>query len=79
MAAMGYVTRRELLCAAIGGPALSKRGPTEDERRLREMEAQCLIRAGSGKLPAGFWDAPRPADPEGLVRQALIEERRKGR
>ena len=51
----------------------------EDERRLREMEAQGLIRVGSGKLPKGFWDAPRPADPEGRVRQALIEERREGR
>lgn len=54
--------------------------PHDDhEQRLREMEGQGLIRMGSGKLPKGFWKAPRPQDPEGRVRQALLEERREGR
>jgi prevent-host-death family protein len=55
-------------------------GPQDlEERRLRNMESQGLIRVGSGKLPKGFWDAPRPADRTGGVRKALIEERREGR
>ena len=51
----------------------------EEQRRLREMEVQGLIRIGSGKLPKGFWKAPRPEDPAGRVREALLEERREGR
>ena len=52
---------------------------TEEEQRLRRMEVQGLIRMGSGKLPRDFWNSPRPEDPGGLVRQALLEERREGR
>jgi len=48
-------------------------------KRLRRLEAQGLLRLGSGQLPKGFWDAPRPQDPAGLVRQALEEERRESR
>jgi prevent-host-death family protein len=51
----------------------------EEEQRLRALEGRGLLRLGRGKLPKGFWSAPRPADPEGLVRQALIEEREEGR
>lgn len=51
---------------------------SEDER-LAELERQGLVRVGSGKLPEGFFDLPRPADPEGSLRAALIEERREGR
>ena len=51
----------------------------EEEQRLRAMEVRGLLRLGKGKLAKGFWDAPRPADPAGLVRQALIEEREEGR
>ena len=54
--------------------------PEDDEqRRLQEMERQGLIRLGTRKLPKDFWQRPRPADPEGSVLQALIEERREGR
>ena len=52
---------------------------TDEERRLQRLEAQGIIRRGTGKLPKDFWDLPRPPDPEGKVRQALIEERREGR
>lgn len=48
------------------------------EEHLLEMAKDGLIRLGTGKLPAGFWRLPRPADPEGLVRAALGEERRDG-
>ena len=46
---------------------------------LAEMERQGVIRLGPGILPKDFTTLPRPADPEGLVRQALLEERGKGR
>ncbi|MGI8909539.1 MAG: type II toxin-antitoxin system Phd/YefM family antitoxin [Rubrobacteraceae bacterium] len=47
--------------------------------RLRTMEREGLVRLGSGKLPEGFFEKERPADPEGLLREAALEEREKGR
>ena len=47
--------------------------------RLRAMEREGLVRLGSGKLPEGFFEKERPADPEGLLREAALEERREGR
>jgi len=52
---------------------------TDEEQRLRRLEAQGIIRRGTGKLPKDFWDLPRAQDPEGELRKALIEERRTGR
>ena len=46
--------------------------------QLVEMEKQGLIKIGSGKLPKGFWDLPRPKDPKGLVVKAVLREREKG-
>ena len=46
---------------------------------LTRMEKQGLIKLGSGRLPKDFWTLPRPEDPKGLVRRALIEEREGGR
>jgi len=46
---------------------------------LSKMEKQGLIRLGTGKIPKDFWRMPRPEDPQGLVLQALLEERREGR
>lgn len=51
----------------------------EEEKRLRLLEAQGIIRMGTRKLPKGFWEIPRGQDPAGAVRQALLEERREGR
>jgi prevent-host-death family protein len=45
---------------------------------LVEMEKQGLIKIGSGKLPKGFWDLPRPKDPKGLVLKAVLREREEG-
>ena len=47
--------------------------------RLRAMERDGLVRLGSGRLPAGFFDKERPADPGGLLREAVVEEREEGR
>ena len=46
---------------------------------LTNLERQGVIKLGSGKLPKGFWSMPRPADPDGLVLKALLEEREAGR
>lgn len=42
---------------------------------VREMEAQGLLKRGRKPLPANFWDLPRPADPDGAVRAAVVRER----
>lgn len=45
---------------------------------LVEMEKQGFIKIGSGKLPKGFWDLPRPKDPKGLILKAALREREEG-
>jgi prevent-host-death family protein len=46
--------------------------------QLLEMEKQGFIKIGSGKLPKGFWDLPRPKDPKGLVLKAALRDREEG-
>lgn len=46
-----------------------------NHERLARMEERGEIKLGSGKIPAGFWTKPRPADPEGEIRAALLDER----
>jgi prevent-host-death family protein len=46
---------------------------------LIKMEKRGLVKLGSGRLPKNFWALSRPEDPEGLVLQALLEERTEGR
>jgi prevent-host-death family protein len=53
-------------------------GPAAFPAHLVEMEKQGLLKLGSGKLPKGFWNLPRPRDPEGLVRKAVLREREEG-
>ena len=45
---------------------------------LIEMEKHGLIKLGPGKLAKGFWELPRPKDPKGLVRKAVLREREEG-
>ena len=42
---------------------------------VRDMEAQGLLKRGQEPLPTDFWDLPRPADPHGAVRAAVVRER----
>lgn len=46
---------------------------------LMEMERAGLARVGTGTLPKGFWEAPRPQDPSGAGRKTLLEEREEDR
>ena len=47
--------------------------------RLRTMEREGLVRLGSGRLPEGFFDKARTRDPDGLLVEAVLEEREEGR
>ncbi len=42
---------------------------------LHALEAQGLVRVGTGRIPACFWNLPRGRDPKALVRTAVAEER----
>lgn len=54
----------------------TRSGPTPAE--LEAMIRAGLIRPPRKKLGPEFWDLPRPADPEGYVLKALLEEREEG-
>lgn len=56
-------------------PALS---PHTLPEYLAEMEKQGLIKLGTGRLPKGFWDMPRPEDPKGSVLKAVLRDREEG-
>jgi prevent-host-death family protein len=49
------------------------------ETRVMELVESGLAKPPVAKLPKDFWKRPRPADPEGLGVQALLEDRREGR
>lgn len=68
------VTERGRPIAMLSPTVSSKTLP----KHLVEMEKQGLIKLGSGKLPKGFWDMPRPKDPKGLTVKAVLEEREGG-
>ncbi|MFN2544601.1 MAG: type II toxin-antitoxin system Phd/YefM family antitoxin [Actinomycetota bacterium] len=68
------VTERGRAVAQLSPPASS--GEEDD---LQELVDRGVIRRGRGSIPPEFWDLPQPADPEGKVLAALLEERRMGR
>ena len=47
----------------------------DDRERLAQMEERGEIKLGSGRVPASFWTRPRPADPDGEVLSALLDQR----
>jgi prevent-host-death family protein len=62
------------------GKPVARLSRIDDERD----ELDELIRTGAARgpvkpLPDDFFDLPRPADPDGRVLRALLEERREGR
>ncbi|HLC26266.1 MAG TPA: type II toxin-antitoxin system prevent-host-death family antitoxin [bacterium] len=69
----------EILVTERGKP-IAKIVPLPLERstmspHLLELARAGLVRIGSGKLPKGFWNLPRPSDPQGAGLKALLEER----
>jgi len=54
--------------------------PEEQELKERLMRSgNSVVRKGSGKISADFWDLPWPDDPEGLLLKALLKDREQGR
>ena len=49
------------------------------EAELTELEREGIVRVGGMRIPAGFSDLELPEDPNGAVREALLEERAAGR
>lgn len=47
----------------------------DDRERLTHMEERGEIKLGSGRIPDDFWTKPRPADPDGETRAALLDLR----
>ena len=48
------------------------------DSELEELVMDGVVRPPTGELGEDFWELPRPADPEGRVLQALLDERREG-
>jgi prevent-host-death family protein len=74
---------QEVLVTDRGQPVARIVPVTRTEERipahLMALERAGLVRIGKGSLPEGFWDRPRPKDPEGLALRALLAEREEGR
>jgi len=51
-----------------------RREDAGDEKNLASLEIAGLAKVGKG-FPPGYWDEAGPADPEGALRAALVEER----
>jgi prevent-host-death family protein len=49
------------------------------EAATEELVRSGILRAPEQKLDAEFWRLPRPADADGLVLRALLDERRNDR
>lgn len=45
---------------------------------IKSLEKQGLVRSGSGRLPADFWELPRPEDKTRAALNALLSERETG-
>ena len=73
----------ELLVTDRGKPVAKivplKRGDLEVPPHLLELERAGGVRIGSGKLPPGFLNSPRPSDVQGRALDALLEEREESR
>ena len=68
----------EVLITEHGRPIarlLPLASPASVAEHVRDLEAQGLLKRGQKPLPADFWDLPRPVDPHGAVRAAVVRER----
>lgn len=56
-----------------------RRDETTIPPHLLTLERAGLVRIGTGKIKAHFWDSPRSKDKKGLALRYLLEEREEGR
>lgn len=68
----GVLEERELSAARRTPEAMN----IAEDARLMELERRGAIRRGPNKLPASFWELPRPEDPDSSVREAVDQDRR---
>jgi prevent-host-death family protein len=72
----------EVLVSERGRP-IAKLVPVTGREALpdhvAELARQGLARIGSRRLSRAFWAMPRPKDPKGRVREALLQERDQSR
>ena len=68
----------DVLITDHGQPVAKIVPAVTDEEHLAELERKGLIRLGTGRLPEGFFDMPRPKVEGPGVVEAVIEERREG-
>jgi prevent-host-death family protein len=75
-----YVARvragEEITVTDRGRPVARLVPADAEAEKLQELARAGVVRIGSGPLPAEFWLRERPADPDGSVLRALLEERR---
>lgn len=75
-------TGEEVLITEHGRPIarlLPIGNPVTLSAHLQDMEQKGLLKRGEKTLPADFWNLPRPVDPQGAVRSAVLSEREEGR
>ena len=75
-------TGEEVLITEHGRPIarlLPIENPVSLSDHLLDMEKKGLLKRGEKPLPTDFWNLPRPADPQGAVRSAVLSEREEGR
>lgn len=80
-----HVKRGEQVIVTERGRSIAKlvpipqsQDPEMERMRRLEREGRVIVH-GTGRIPPEFWLYEPPADPEGLVLKALLEERREGR
>ncbi|MCY4612132.1 MAG: type II toxin-antitoxin system prevent-host-death family antitoxin [Nitrospira sp.] len=75
-------TGEEVLITEYGRP-IARLLPIENSvslsEHLQDMEKKGLLKRGEKPLSADFWNLPRPADPQGAVRSAVLSERKESR
>ena len=75
-----YVERGERVVVTDRGRPIAVLGPVEEsgDDRYARLVAEGVLIPPKGPLPDDFWDLPRPKDPDGSLRRAVIEERESG-
>lgn len=69
----------EIIVTDRGKPVAKLVPVTRDETdrppHLLALERAGMVKIGTGGLPHGFWDLPRPKDPKNRALEALLQER----
>ncbi len=73
----------EELVVTDRGQPVARMVPVTDvhaaQAHMRELIRTGSLRPRRQRLPKDFWTRPKPADPEGAVLQALLQDRAEGR